>query len=168
VTKSDNPVLELRERLRLNQVKFSILLDRHVASVRLYEKHPEDVTDEMRAVMRSIAQSHGYADLAAAFATPQSGAPAIAAETLDPDAVITAVANGKYAPKHVIQPGETLISAGKKVAKRPVFDVPRLHGLLDEILDSGNPDAIQAVVPNLEVFAKYVRISPPQQRRSRG
>lgn len=44
----------------------------------------------------------------------------------------------------------------------------RYHEILDEIFDSGDPDAIRAVVPNIELFGKWVRtrsVENPRKKR---
>jgi len=42
-------------------------------------------------------------------------------------------------------------------AKSPRAERKRLHALLDEVLNSGDRDALEAVIPNLELSAKWVR-----------
>jgi hypothetical protein len=42
-------------------------------------------------------------------------------------------------------------------AKSPRAQRKRLHALLDEVLNSGDRDALEAVIPSLELSVKWVR-----------
>jgi transcriptional regulator with XRE-family HTH domain len=59
----------------------------------------------------------------------------------------------QFAPVPVTQgtkPLDPKRSAGRDASRE------RLHAMLDNILDSKDPDALRAVIPNLELFAKWV------------
>jgi hypothetical protein len=137
-----NPCRELRKLLGMSQVEFSrLLIDVSYPSVRNYEKHPEDTPAAVINQIISLATERGYADWA------------------------VVLKSDNWRVVNVLQPGETLITAPKAGAAAPVppaggADRAALHGLLDEILNSGDPDAIEAVVPNLSIFAKWVRSRP--------
>lgn len=47
-------------------------------------------------------------------------------------------------------------------------DAKRYHAMLDEVLSSGNEEAISAVQHNLIVFSNYVRLRRPRRRREAG
>jgi hypothetical protein len=138
-----NPCRELRQLLGVNQVEFARMLNRSFQSVRAYEKHPEDTPAEVIERIRSIAAEAGHADWAMFLLSDE------------------------WRVVNVLYPGETLISAPKAETTRhsepkpsSASDAPSsgdLHSMLDDILESGDPDAIRAVVPNLELFHKWVK-----------
>jgi len=63
-------------------------------------------------------------------------------------------------------PGETRTPPTKPA--KPNARREQYHALLDEILDSGDPDALNAVIPNLVLFGKWIRSKgserPPRKR----
>jgi ParB-like chromosome segregation protein Spo0J len=131
-----NPCRELRELLGVSQVEFARLINRSMQSVRSYEKHPEDIPAEVIERIQSLAAETGHAD----WAVP--------------------LLSDEWRVVAVIHPGETLIGAPKSKKTYPpgIPGRAELHAILDEILDSENPDAIGAVVPNLVLFRKFVNI----------
>jgi DNA-binding XRE family transcriptional regulator len=149
-----NPCRELRQLLKLNQVEFARLIGRSYQSLKVYEKHPEDTPPEIIESLKSIAAANGHADWAVFLSSDE------------------------WRITNVLQPGEELISAHTV----PKSDVPagafasaapdraQLHHMLDAILDSKDPDAIRAVVPNLELFYKWVQkrgtAIPAKKRRA--
>jgi transcriptional regulator with XRE-family HTH domain len=141
----ENLVKTLRELLGLNQADFGRLFNRAWQSVQQYEggrRPPAEVIEKLK----NIATANGHADVA------------------------IALSGSDWTVKRVFHPGETIISAPKpKAGGSSGDDRGHLHALLDEILDSGDADALQAVIPNLEVFAKYVRVrhTPPKKRAVR-
>jgi transcriptional regulator with XRE-family HTH domain len=150
-----NAVLKFRKALGLNQVRFADLVGKSYASIRNYEKGiplPPDVAEKMAA----LAVQHGLADVA------------------------IELRGGAYEVKRVVEPAETLIPRGRReepaASSRTNPGKPSLlgkserdkyHGLLNEVFDSGDPDAIPAVTRNLEVFAKYVRLHPGPSAKKR-
>jgi DNA-binding XRE family transcriptional regulator len=143
----DNLIVELRTRLKLNQVDFAKLLGKSLQSLRNYEKHPEDVRDEVVDRLKTIAAEHGFGDLATLFSSED------------------------WNVRRVFEPTETLISSKTKPALQPPQRHHKWHSLLDEILDSEDGDAVSAVQSNLVVFGKYVRDKkkkpiPARQRSS--
>jgi len=59
--------------------------------------------------------------------------------------------------------GQATIVTARPPTAQP--DRDRLHALLDMILDSGDPDALATLIPNLELFAKWVREKPVPKRK---
>ena len=125
-----NCVLELRKRLDMTQVDFAQVAGRKYPSIRDYERGfavPREVADKLA----SVAEEHGWLDIALELRAP------FEAPTQDPP--------------------------GKSASSRPAMcslsraDRDRLHGLLDEVFNSGDPDATSTVVANIEVFARFVR-----------
>ena len=114
-------------------------------SVIAYEKHPEDTPAEVIQSLKTIAAATGHADWA----------------------VFLSSDNWRVA--RVIEPGETLISAPPRPhpASGGATSRESLHGMLDEILDSGDPDALNAVVPNLVLFHKWVEQKSPKMVRAK-
>jgi transcriptional regulator with XRE-family HTH domain len=153
---------KIRKALGLNQVKFAELLGKSLGSVRAYEK-ATSIPLEVSQKLAALAAQQGLADLAMEL-------------------------RGEYEVKRVIEPTETLISTGHKRgghgdtadasrSEGPGRRTPttltksecdRFHSLLDEVFNSGDPDAIPAVTRNIDVFSKYVRLKrPPKARKSR-
>jgi transcriptional regulator with XRE-family HTH domain len=140
VAAADNPISAIREVSRLAPAVFSAMLGCSESSIRRFEsgeaKPPRDVVERLQ----SLAVRYGHADLA-----------------------VSAGENWKV--RRVVHPGETLISTAKidvekgggenRPIRAPVATM--WHDLLDEILGSGNEDAIIAVQHNLVVFGNYVR-----------
>jgi ParB-like chromosome segregation protein Spo0J len=133
-----NPCRELRELLAVNQADFGRLIGRSFQSVRAYEKHPSDIPADVIERIKSLAAERGHADWAVFLSSDE------------------------WRAVSVLQPGETLIGARQTEGPRPKLATTRdpatLHSMLDDILESEDPDAIQAVVPNLELFHKWVKL----------
>jgi hypothetical protein len=126
----NTPVRQLRGRLGLSQVRFADLIGRSHQSVAAYEKHPEDIPQEVIQRLGAIAEEHRYFDLAAQFGVTHPG------ETL--------ISNVAQRPG--VLPPPSYNPANKK-----------WHDMLEDVLESGNEKARKAVIPNLEVFSDYVR-----------
>lgn len=138
----ENLVRKLRSALGLSQVAFGQLLGRSYQSVGYYERGvpiPPAVVERLIA----IATENNLADIA------------------------MELAGGKWQIKRVLQPGETLIS--NKLDRKGEKTDNKWHTLLDEVLGSGNAEAISAVQSNLVVFSMYVRSRPaPRRDRAKG
>jgi DNA-binding transcriptional regulator YiaG len=78
------------------------------------------------------------------------------AARIDRADLAVSLSSGSWLPTRVIYPGETLISTGR-IASRKDSKYSEWHTLLEEILSSGEEDAIVAVQHNLVVFGNYVR-----------
>jgi ParB-like chromosome segregation protein Spo0J len=141
-----NPCRELRQLLGVSQVEFSRLIECSYPSLQNYEKHPEDTPAEVIDRIRSLAAETEHAD----WAVP--------------------LLSDEWRVTTVIYPGETLISAPKPKPRTAGSSLPgmpdrdELHAMLDDVLDSGNPEAIQAVVPNLVLFQKFVNLKSDNRK----
>jgi transcriptional regulator with XRE-family HTH domain len=142
-----NPVKKLRESLGLNQVAFGELIGRSFQSVRNYEAGLP-LSAEIIEKLKTVAVKRGRPDLAMELSSTE------------------------WQVKRVLEPGETLISQGKKTLPPGVRDFgTELHSVLDDILQSGNPVAIEATESTLRLFASCARrhgISADLPRRRRG
>ena len=152
--KCGNPVKRLRDELGLTQVQFAGAAGVALSTVANVEggKQVERATVEK---FKTLAADRGYPDIAMELSSDD------------------------WQVRGVIQPGEILISqAGSGPKKAPSFvrdQRSRWHSLLDEILDSGNADAISAATQNLDLFARYVRqavapgtLAVPRESRKTG
>jgi transcriptional regulator with XRE-family HTH domain len=140
----ENLIRQIREAAGLNQSDFARAIGRSVQMLQLYERSqarpPADVVDKLK----TIAAGAGRADLG------------------------VAITSDDWQVQRVLQPGETFISTG--VRPPPIPAIPpaerrQLHAILDEILDSGDEDALAAVIPNLHLFGKWVRKIRPKKAR---
>jgi transcriptional regulator with XRE-family HTH domain len=159
----ESPIKKLRLALGWSQVQLAQAIGRSYASVQGYEagKH---VPGEVVERMKSIAVERGLADVAVELSSEE------------------------WQVRRVFQPGEVLISQAREALRSKPVPEPlpgpgqpvrqpasgssgglreHWHRLLDEILDSGDPDAISTIGRNLETFAGFVRRSaaPPKKDR---
>jgi len=70
----------------------------------------------------------------------------------------------QFAPAPVTQgtkPLDPKRSAGRDASRE------RLHAMLDNILDSNDQDALRAVIPNLELFSKWVNRKQASTRQEK-
>lgn len=148
----ENFVKKLRTALGMSQVKFGDAIGRSLGSVQQYERGVP-FPDEVRERMMSLAAEHGLADLA------------------------IEISGKRWGVRHVLNPGEHLISESKRSKgidshakageNTPSRSVPSdWHALLEEILTSGELDAITAVQHNLVVFGRYVRARRAGKKRA--
>ena len=121
----------------MNQETFAREIGRSTPSLRGYEAGrvpPDDVI----AKLKTIATAHGRADLAVNLTSDE------------------------WKVRRVIEPGETLIGAAGSGPKAPAAggDPQReyWHTMLDQILDSGQADAVDAIQSVLLVTADRVRL----------
>jgi DNA-binding transcriptional regulator YiaG len=135
-------VLKLRNALGMSQIEFAQLVGKGYSSIRNYERGvppPDDVAEKLV----QLAVEHGMADLALQL-------------------------KGEFGVRRVLEPGETLISTARKPKAKaaapsassvaPGADRDRLHAMLDEVLDSGDPAAVSAVVSNIQVSTGFIRL----------
>jgi transcriptional regulator with XRE-family HTH domain len=62
-------------------------------------------------------------------------------------------------------PAPTLLSSRRPASRNPSSARnDQAHALLDEVLASGDKDAISAVLQNLDAFTRLTRLSHPQRR----
>jgi len=74
--------------------------------------------------------------------------------------IAVALSSDEWKVQRVFQPGETIISAPRRAANS------EWHQMLDEVLDSGQRDAIEAVQSNLLVFVDRVRLRKQPEKSS--
>lgn len=121
----------------MSQSDFARAIDRSLQMVRNYEngaKPPAAVIERLQ----TLAVEHGRADLGLAL-------------------------GDEWEVKHVIKPGETLITTARPAGSYNPKN-KELHDMLELVLESGVKKAIEAVVPNLVLFADYVaQIRPTRE-----
>src|SRR5437016_4058704 len=128
-----NPVQELRKSLQLNQHEFARLVGCSYSSIQNYEggkKVPREIVERMR----QLAVERGQADIAVTLSSEE------------------------WQIRSVFHPGETFISTlppGKPAAGLK-YKHQKWHDMLEAVLESGNPRAIDAVQSNLLVFTDYI------------
>ncbi len=138
-----NLVRRLRETAGLTQQEFAQATGLSYASIQGWESGKRVGRSSVER-LKSFAAEKGFADIALQLSSDE------------------------WQVRRVLHPGETLISRPKPGAEElPEVTLPpasrtrgrnaQWHQLLDEVLDSGNSDAIIAVQNNLTVFARYVR-----------
>ena len=131
---NNNPVRELRGKLGMSQVEFAHLIGRSMQSVRAYERHPEDITEEVVERLKTVAVDHGYADLALRLSSDD------------------------WRVRRVFEPGEIIFTSppSTQTGYPYLIENRRYHDLLEKVLNSRKKKAIDAVIPNLELFGDYV------------
>jgi transcriptional regulator with XRE-family HTH domain len=129
-------IREIRAAARMSQVAFARAIGKSLQTVRNYE-HGHHPPEEVIEVLKSLAVKCGRADLGMAL--------------------------GEWGVKRVIHPGETLISSAMPAT--PLDQNARYRSMLDEVLNSGEEDASQAVKQNLEVFVSTVRMRRKNKER---
>jgi len=132
----NNLIRQIREAAGLNQSNFARAIGRSVQMLQLYERSQAPPPAEVVEKLKSIAVQSGRADLGVALTSDE------------------------WRVHGVFHPGETFISSIPRPAPGPIIapsERLQLHAILDEILDSGDEDALAAVVPNLHLFGKWVR-----------
>lgn len=136
----ENIFREIREATGLNQVDFGREIGRTHGSIQGYEAGktpPREVVEKYKA----IADQHGRGDLAALLSSGEWKVPRVAQ------------AGGA-------QPGETSVGQGREKKRKVSADPLRehWHTILDEILDSGQAVAVNAVEYVLVVIEERVHL----------
>ncbi len=153
-----HPLRKLRKALGLNQVEFSSVIGRSYQSVQNYEKGvpmPPDLVEKVVA----LAAQRGLAEIANELRGGRY--------EVNRTAPIEQPSMGR-APRRGESPrAQSPVPPRRSQSVFPPAERSKLHALLDEILDSGDPDAIEAVVPNLRLFSKWVRRSGRGTERRR-
>lgn len=147
----ESPIAELRAATRMAPSVFAAVLDCSESELEALENGTERVSHQTLEALKQLAIRSNRPDLAV-------------------------VLGGPWGVRHVIEPGETLISAGKVDGPRrgaenkPIRldDRAKWHELLDEILSSEDEDAIIAVQHNLVVFGKTVRMGRKSEKKKSG
>lgn len=133
-----NPLKELRAALGWSQNDLAREIGKSYASVQQYEQGkrvPPDVVEKLK----TIAAKHGFADIALRLSSDD------------------------WQVTRVLHPGETLISQAKRnLQRRNPEESVDWHALLEEVLSSGQDDAINAVQSNLVCFTRLVRTRRPR------
>jgi transcriptional regulator with XRE-family HTH domain len=133
VRDEENPIAQIRAVSRMAPAVFAAILGCSESDVLRLERGQAQPSKEVAEQLASIATRAGHPELA--------------------------VAVGAWAVRHVIAPGETLITSARVDNKKiRSSDSAMWHELLEEILSSGDEDAIIAVQHNLVVFGKTVRL----------
>lgn len=138
----ENLVRKLREAAGLTQQEFAQATGLSYASIQGWESGKRVGSASLER-LKSFATERGFTDIALEL-------------------------SGEWQVRRVLHPSETLISHPRPGAEQDVRYRGRnaeWHRLLDEVLDSGNSDAITAVQNNLTVFARYVRQKKHQRIR---
>ena len=136
----ESPIKKLRDTLGWNQATLAQAIARSWQSVQNYEAGKR-VPTEVVEKLKTIAAQHGLADIALELSSDE------------------------WRVRRVFHPGETIISqTHKKTAaapartKAPSGNRETAHRMLDEVYDSGSPDALTAIFLNLDVVTKYLRL----------
>jgi transcriptional regulator with XRE-family HTH domain len=132
----ENLIKTLRELLGVNQADFARLLGRSWQSVQRYEQGAHPPAPVVEK-LRAIAIANGHPDIAGALPGGEQPVPKRATGAPSP----------------------------KSGPPRPGPERDRLHAILDEILDSGQPEAIPGVIQSLKAFAAYARVYRPPKTR---
>jgi transcriptional regulator with XRE-family HTH domain len=123
-------IREIREYTGMNQSDFAREIGRSIQSLQNYERGAPpraDVIDKLRR----LAIAHGREDLAAAM--------------------------GGFGVKSVFDPGETIISAPRSTAASKPPKKDGWQQMLDEVLNSGQQDVVDAVNANLTFSVGVIR-----------
>lgn len=139
-------IRDLRKRVGLNQTNFAQMLGIAYPTLQGYEAG-RNVPAPVVERLAQIAVKYGHADLAAAFGV-------------------------EFDVKHILKPGELLISASPARSAGPYNPTNKeLHDALELILESGSQEVKGQVVPNLLFFRDYVSRmkgqEPPAKRGSK-
>jgi DNA-binding transcriptional regulator YiaG len=146
----DNPISEIRAVSRMAPAVFAAVLRCSEDELRKLEEGSIKASQVLNERLKKLAVQHGRPDLAVAL-------------------------GGEWAVRHVIHPGETLITTGMIDGRDGGGENERIQpddrqiwrDLLDEILSSGDEDAIIAVQHNLVVFGKTVRLGRKSQPKKK-
>ena len=125
-------IREIRKATGLNQTDFAREIGRVMQSVQGYEsgrKPPAEVLGKLK----EIAIAHDRLDLAEAL-------------------------GGEWKVRRVFEPGETMISSPQPRAPGKPAEKEDWHRMLDEVLKSGQADALAAVKSTLVALADLVRV----------
>jgi transcriptional regulator with XRE-family HTH domain len=90
----------------------------------------------------------------------------LAIEMHRPDLAL-AVTQGRWGVKHVIHPGETLISTGKETVAAGDAE-KELHEMVEEICQSGYDEAVRLARSGLILAREHVRSRKPAAKSKRG
>ena len=129
-----NTIRKLRESLHWNQARLAQAIGRSWQSVQNYEAGKRVPRDVIEK-LKAIAMQHGLADIAMELSSDE------------------------WQVRRVFHPGETLISETRRQLES---ERESCHKTLDEILDSGDSEAITAVRSHIVLLGKYVRLSRPR------
>jgi hypothetical protein len=162
----DTFVRRIRRALSVSQAEFGRLIGRSHQSVQAYEKSgqvPEDVLARMRMLCAErmlVAQVEEIDDQLAVLVK-------------GPDAPSTEwhVTKVFHPSGHVVHPGgggkaPPILHSLKPGKFRP--ENIQMHQMLEDILNSGDPDATAAVVPNILLFHKWISRSSTKAKKSAG
>ena len=137
--KTENIVRKIRKAAGMTQEELGRFVGKGTARVRQYEDGADPPPDVIER-LKSLAVKHDKSDLALALTSDE------------------------WKVRHVIEPGETLIS--QRPPSYPRAYNPRnqaWHDMLESILESGDEKAIKAVEPNLVIFYAWITEKSPQK-----
>lgn len=156
----ESPVRRLRLLLGWSQVQFAEAIGRSYASVQGYEAGKR-VPPEVIEKLKSIAAANNLADLGLELSSDDWQVRRI----FHPGEVL--ITQSRQRVRTDLSPSQPA-SAGNLVkrAEHPRTDPrDRLHRVLDEILDSGDPELISAAEQALDVFARLAGAAPAASRK---
>lgn len=127
----ENPALKIREAFAMTQAEFAAAVGLSYSTVQGYERGAR-ISDAGREKLVSFLLGRKRPDLVSLLEEEAS------------------LATSRVSRDNL--PRSTRVDR-----RGPQFDAKELHSMLDEVLISGDPDAIRAVESNLVLFSKYVR-----------
>jgi len=149
----ESPVKKLRLALGWSQVQFAQAIGRSYASVQAYEAGKR-VPPEVVEKMKSIAAANHFADLALELSSDEWQVRRV----FYPGEILITQSRQRRAD---LPPGQPAPAGnlGKDVGHPRADPRARLHRVLEEILDSGDPELVSATEQALEVFARSARVN---------
>lgn len=138
----DNPIEEVRQFAGMSPAQFARAIGCAESDLVRFGSGEKDLPLAVLDRLKTLAVKAGRADLAIILSSDE------------------------WRVRRMLHPGETLISVGEPAAT--ASEKEKWCKLLEEILDSGEEDAIVAVQHNLMVFGRYVRSKRTQGKKKLG
>lgn len=141
----ESPVKNLRDALGWNQTQMAAGLDCSYGSVQNYESG-KPVSIEVVEKAKRLAAEHS-------LKLELSGSEWLVRRGVEPTELLISSTKGKI---HTSSTGKVDVSE-KPAHNRPHGEREQAHVMLDEIFDSGDAGAIEAVCKNLLMFKRVIR-----------